>query len=275
MLLNVSDPAVAYLLGLLHTDGSHYGDVNGKGKVTIELAVRDIDVLNAVQPVIPCYSSISLRTRKTNFADNCTTATLAFFDQEVRQQLATLGMPPGRKSRTVVPPTLEPTLQVPYLRGLLDGDGSIGFTAKDCPFVSFVTDSEALVRFVEAEIFRHAHVRRRAGRNTRDGAFNVMVASVAAVDLATAVWGVPNQVGLQRKREAAARVAAWTPPTSRFGIRRKGWLPHEDPVVMALDPETAAIQLGRTVQSVNMRRWRIARAQRLVAEPHTVNVKVD
>lgn len=270
MLLNVSDPTVAYLLGLLHTDGSHYGDVNGKGKVTIELAVRDIDVLKAVQPVIPCYSSINLRTRTTNFATNYSTATLAFFDQEVRQQLATLGMPPGRKSQTVVPPQLHPVLQVPYLRGLLDGDGSVGFTAKDYPFVSFVTDSEALVRFVEAEIFRHAHVRRRAGRNARDGAFNVMVTSLSAVDLATAVWGVPNQIGLQRKRDIAARVAAWTPPSSRFGVRRKGWLPHEDPIVMALDPEAAAIRIGRTVRSVNMRRWRIARAQRLTAEPPTV-----
>lgn len=275
MLFDVSDPPVAYLLGLLHTDGSHHGDINGKGKVTIELGVRDIDVLRALQPVIPCYSSITVRTRRTNFAETHTTATLAFFHQAIRRQLAGLGMPPGRKAQSVTPPNLDSSLSVPYLRGLLDGDGSVGFTARGYPFVSFVTDSEALVRFVEAEIFHLAHTRRRSGRNARDGAFNVMVTSLAAVSLASAVWGGPNEIGLQRKRDAAALVTAWAPPSSRFGIRRKAWLPHEDALVMSLSPESAAVQLGRTTQSVNMRRWRINRSKRLAEETRVITFKGD
>jgi len=120
-------PEIAYLIGLLQTDGSHHGSLDAKGKVTLELAVRDAAVLPLLATVIPCYTSIRHRARDTNFSKEYTSAALGFYDQQARKAIAALGVPPGRKSRTIAPPP-QPFSKPDYVRGLLDGDGSVGFT---------------------------------------------------------------------------------------------------------------------------------------------------
>lgn len=93
-------------------------------------------MLEAISALLPCYSSVRYRTRTTNFRADYRTATLGFFDQAVRRALASAGVPTGRKSNDIEPPPI-PFSAPDYVRGLLDGDGSIGFTAKGIPFVSW------------------------------------------------------------------------------------------------------------------------------------------
>jgi hypothetical protein len=51
---------------------------------------------------------------------------------EARQAFIDLGPPVGRKSQIVRPPAL-PFSEVDYLRGIIDADGSVGFTASGLP----------------------------------------------------------------------------------------------------------------------------------------------
>ncbi|MEV6218954.1 LAGLIDADG family homing endonuclease [Nocardia sp. NPDC051833] len=262
MVLDPAIPAVAYVLGLLQTDGSHEGSLEGKGRISLELSARDDDVLTQVADVLPCYSSIGRRSRATNFADRSETATLRFYDRSTRQAFANLGVPVGRKTRHIGPPA-QRFAEADYLRGLLDGDGSIGFTRKGEPFVSFVTASSAAAEFFCRAVRNVCGVERSCRPNRRDGVCNVMVLNRAAAQLAAWAWYEPTVIGVERKRAAATRVAQWSPAPAkagRYGVTRKRWTAADDEVVRANTPTVAAALLGRTVSSVSARQWRLRRA---------------
>ncbi|MGN7701482.1 hypothetical protein [Cellulosimicrobium sp. 22601] len=256
-------PEIAYIVGLLQTDGSHHGDPNHRGRITLELSARDRGVLDEISSLLPCYSSVRLRQRTTNFSADYATAVLGIFDQTARQQLASFGVTPGRKSSTVGPPSA-PFSAPDYVRGVLDGDGSVGFTATGVPFVSLVTASPSLATYFCSVIADVCGVRRSAKPNTRDGVMNIMVANLAAATLARWAWHSPDALGIDRKQRLAEAVAAWRPEPgreSRYGIVRKRWTPAEDAIVLKLPQDEAAEALGRTVQSISMRRWRLHKAE--------------
>jgi hypothetical protein len=258
-MFDVTKPEIAYLIGLLQTDGSHYGDLDGKGKVTLEISARDEAVLPRLAALLPCYSSIRHRTRDTNFSKEYRTATLGFFDQATRRALATAGVPPGRKSRIITPPPI-PFSKPDYVRGLLDGDGAVGFTGKGEPFVSLVTASEALAAFFCEVIADVCGVTRNARPNRRDGVANILVLNNAAARLAAWAWYSPDAISIDRKLQAAIRVASWAPDPAkagRYDVARKRWIPEEDRIVLSHTASEAARILGRTPQSVNVRRWRL------------------
>ncbi len=259
---DLTDPVAAYAIGLLQTDGTHEGDVDGKGRVSLELADRDRPVLESLSEKIGCYSSIGRRKRNTNFGEEYVTSTLRFYDMETRRKLSEIGVPTGRKSSIVSPPKV--AFAAPdYFRGLLDGDGSIGFTSRDMPFVSFITASPDLAQHFCDTVFEICGVHRTASPNKRDGVYNLMVANLAAARLARWAWYSPDVVGIGRKKKAAASVADWSVPAhraGRYGVQRNAWTASEDALVLTLSPEEAASRLGRTVKSVKMRQWRLAKS---------------
>ncbi|NMD56845.1 MULTISPECIES: LAGLIDADG family homing endonuclease [Tsukamurella] len=262
--LDPSDPIIAYFLGLLHTDGTHHGDVGHKGRVTIELAERDVDILRALTEALPLKTTIRTRTRVTNFSGGkqYTCFSLSVFDQEFRRWLATMRMPPGRKATSVGPPSCEFSHR-DYLRGIIDGDGSVGFTKTGTPFVSFVTASAELAEFVGGAIHATSHRSRTLRRNARDDVFNVMVTNVPAAQLADYIWPSPDVLGIERKKESGLSVAQWRPPAEkagRYGVVRRRWTPGDDAIVVANTDEAAAFALGRTIKSIAVRRWRLERA---------------
>jgi hypothetical protein len=88
----------------------------------------------------------------------------------------------------------------------------------------------------------------------------IMVLNVSAAKLAAWAPHSPDAMGVDRKRRAAAKVAAWASDpkkASLYGVHRKRWTPEEDRIVLALPQSEAARLLGRTAQSVNLRRWRL------------------
>lgn len=260
LVFDLSRPEDAYLFGLLQTDGTHEGSVDGKGRVTIELAERDVDVLHALQSQLPCYSSIGYRERATNFTTGTgyRSASLRFYSQSARQRLAELGLPTGAKAHTAVPPVSDLSA-ADYVRGLVDGDGSLGTTTQGYPYLSFVTASEPLARYFEATIHTVTGAARHSNRNSRDCVFNIMVANQSAVSLVKWLY-YPGALGLHRKAGAAAAMMSWVPPNSRFGTVRKRWTAEEDEVVLASSSDIdAAEKLSRTAQSVSMRRWRLTK----------------
>jgi len=262
---DLRDPASAYVFGFMQADGHHRASSRNRGDVSIEIKAEDAGLLRAMQKVIPWATTLTFRTRTTNFAVASQQATLRLFAREARTQLLALGLPVGRKSAVIAPPA-EPFSHSDYMRGLYDADGSVGFTGTGLPFVSIVTTSPAIAEFARTEILRVTGAVRAANPNKRDGVVNLMVASDPAATFAR--WLYEDAcIALERKRAAGLAVAAWERPAGmRARAARKGWAAEEDAIVFTMPQAEAARRLGRTVQSVSMRRWRLRQI---------VNVKGD
>jgi hypothetical protein len=260
---NLTSPDDAYLMGFLQTDGSNYHGKGNKGSITLELSARDVEVLEHLQRTIPCYTSVLRRVRATNFATSHESATLTICDLATRRALEKAGLPAGRKSASVAPPE-EPLSVRDYVRGLVDGDGSIGFTAKGYPFVSFTTASTRLADYYVDQLREVTDAVRTARPNTRDGVANVMVTCEPAALWAAWLYDGAS-IALGRKATKACEVVAWTRPAdmrARPTYGKHPWTPEDDALVLdeGLSQGEIAARLGRTLSSVSARRWRLRKA---------------
>lgn len=255
-LLDLRDPDHAYLFGFIQADG-HLRRIKGnKGSVTIELGARDRFILEKFVDLFPVYSSITMRTRNTNFKEAYESVQWAVYDLDFRQQLITFGVPEGHKSRIVATPTSEFS-ERDYYRGWVDADGALGLTANGFPFVSFTTNSEMIARsyieFIETIIGKH----KTSSRNARDKVFNIAVYKEDAQHLSATLY-YEGCFALPRKIEKARQVASWIRPDTMKKIDgRKKWTVNEDDFVVSHTIRKSMEVLGRSEKSVNIRRWRL------------------
>ncbi|MFJ8715195.1 LAGLIDADG family homing endonuclease [Streptomyces violaceus] len=259
--MDLTVPEYAYMFGFLQADGHLQRGIGQKGKLTVELSARDVDLLQEFQRLTPFYSKISTRTRSTNFAALHTSAIWALCSLEARTKLNELGLPYGRKSKTIAPPRVEFSGR-DYLRGVIDADGSVGFTSKGFPFVSLTTASTAMASYICEYASKATGAERIPQRNSRDGVYNVLYTMEVAQRLTAGLY-YPGCLSLERKRAAAASLTAWVRPAGmRAAHTRRRWADHEDRILLKLNSPTAAAEvLGRTVQSCNLRLWRLRSGQ--------------
>ncbi|MFJ2108376.1 hypothetical protein ACIOHH_27705 [Streptomyces microflavus] len=259
--MDLEGPRYAYMFGFLQADGHLAPGTGRKGRLSVEINVRDVAILREFQQLTPYNSSITERVRSTNFAEQHHSATWTLCDLEARTRIDGLGLPYGRKSKRITPPRVEFSRR-DYLRGIIDADGSIGHTGQGLPFVSLTTASAA----VGAYLCRYAKVvtgaARQIGRNARDGVYNVVYTKEAAVQLAEHLY-YPGCLSLARKRTAATSLASWErPATMRVRPPGRRWKPWEDRVLLSLDDDTAsAAELGRSKASCSVRIWRLKTGQ--------------
>lgn len=255
--MDLRAPEYAYMLGFLQADGHLERGAGKKGKLSVELNARDIGLLREFQNLTPYYSSVTERTRSTNFAESHNSATWTLCSLEARTVLNDLGLPYGRKSKTIAPPRGEFSHH-DYLRGVIDADGSVGYTGKGFPFVSLTTASTAIGRFLCDYGKQVAGVQRTIKRNERDGIYNVLYAMEAAQRLAAGLY-YPGCLSLKRKHTVADSLSAWVRPARmRSAHTRRRWTAAEDRILLKLNSPTAAAEaLDRTPQSCNLRMWRL------------------
>ncbi|NEB92622.1 hypothetical protein G3I21_13075 [Streptomyces bauhiniae] len=222
--MDVTVPEYAYMFGFLQADGHLAKGTGQKGALSVELGLRDAAILRAFQD---------------------------------RTTLNALGLPYGRKSGTIAPPRVEFSGH-DYVRGLIDGDGSVGFTGKGHPFLGLTTASTAIAAYVCDFGAETTGVERSVRRNTRDGMYNVLWTNEAAQRLAGALYD-PDCLALDRKRAAARSIAAWARPAGmRAAYTPRRWSPDEDRVLLSINSPTAAAEaLGRTARSCDLRLWRL------------------
>jgi LAGLIDADG-like domain len=223
--LDLTRPEHAYLFGFLQCDGHLTENTRNRGRLSVELSIRDVALLERFQQLVPFPSSITTRTRSTNFKSSYTSAIWTVCALEVRRELIELGLPVGRKSWLVQPPPV-PLSSVDYLRGLVDADGSVGSTRLGLPFVSFTTASESLRDFFLSECRDLPGQPRHVARNRRDAFFNPMATRECAVELARALY-YEGCLALQRKATAANATKTWSrDPFGQlalpFGSARRG-----------------------------------------------------
>jgi hypothetical protein len=259
--MDLTVPEYAYMFGFLQADGHLAKGTGQKGALTVELGLRDAAILRAFAALTPYQSSITERTRSTNFAATHTSATWRLYALEARTKLNALGLPYGRKSGMIAPPRVEFSRH-DYVRGLIDGDGSVGLTGTGRPFLGLTTASTAIAAYVCDFGAETTGVERTVRRNARDGMYNQLWTNEAAQRLAAALY-YPDCLALDRKRTAARSVTAWVRPVGmRAAYAPRRWSPDEDRVLLNIKSPTAAAEaLGRTTQSCNLRLWRLRTGQ--------------
>jgi len=250
--------AHAYFLGLLATDGTIYESSRNRGRVSFELKASDEAVLRSLAEHIPYRSHFRYRCRTTNFAGRYESVILTFHDLRFRRELSALGYVSGKKCETTTTPRCEYD-ETGLWRGVVDGDGSLGITGVDQPFVSLVTASQRLRDAYIDFVARVAGTRPDPKRNARDQVFNIVVFNEPAQLLVARLYAEAT-ISIPRKACSANLVRAWHRPTNRKRIcfERRRWTPEEDRRVLEQLPQAVvAAELGRTVQSISVRRWRL------------------
>ncbi|MEV0777879.1 hypothetical protein [Streptomyces sp. NPDC050428] len=255
--MDVRDPRYAYMFGFLQADGHLSSGRGRKGRLTVELSVRDIEILREFQRLTPYRSTIGERTRSTNFASAHHSAIWMLYALEARTILNDIGLPYGPKSARITPPRVEFSRR-DYLRGIIDADGSVGYTGQDLPFLSLTTASTAVGAYLCHYAKKVTGAQRQIKRNERDGVYNIVYVKEAAVELVAHLY-YPGCLALERKRASAASLAAWQRPAGmKFRPPGRRWKPSEDRVLLRLgDPSRAAIELDRSESSCAVRLWRL------------------
>ncbi|AZQ72287.1 hypothetical protein EKH77_14605 [Streptomyces luteoverticillatus] len=264
--MDLEDPRYAYMFGFLQADGHMHSSTRQRGQLTVEISHRDIDILRAFQELCPYKSTIRERTRATNFSESHRSAIWTVHALEARNRLVELGIPYGKKSTRITPPRV-PFSRRDYLRGIIDADGAVGFTAQGLPFISLATTSTAIATYLCRYTKLALGIPKTTSRNARDRAYNIMYMRELGVAVTDHLY-YPGSLALERKRSAAAEVSAWVRPADMSLPRpRRSWTQLEDRLLLDAPTITeAAEKLGRSEQSCNLRRWRLRKKQQAQAE---------
>lgn len=252
-------PEVSYLIGLIQADGHLEAQSRDRGKLRLEMQAQDRELLERLQKVIPFYSSISTRVRDTNFKEGSESCTLTAYDQEFRDLINQWGVPYGRKSEIVAPPTV-PFSTLDYVRGMIDGNGSVAISSQNKPLISLTTPSNAVVDFYIGFLASATgKAKKQANRNKRDNIYNIVVFNEDAVLLANLLY-YDGCLALERKQRAADQVKKWVRPDGMRISPKRDWDADEDTYILAHSIEESMTHLGRTKQSVQMRLWRLQKS---------------
>lgn len=246
----------SYFLGFLQADGTIA--LNKKhGRISFELSMRDADILYLIKAELPIYSSFKSRTRDTNFKKNYTSGCLYISNIELCVEMVQkFGIPIGKKSRLIKP--IMNVVEKDYWRGLIDGDGSIGITSSNRPFISLTTDSEPIQEAYIDLIHRLTNRQLLVSRNNRDGVYNIILFDEDAQRLSDFLYQ-DSSIYISRKYENYLKVKEWVRPSDRKKAinPQKSWTSEEDEIIMSNSIREAAKKLNRTVSSVSNRRTRL------------------
>lgn len=257
MFMDLADPRYAYMFGFLQMDGHLSRGAGQKGRLQVEISSRDAEILRAFQELTPYNSTLSERTRTTNFASEHTSTTWNLYSLEARDTLVSLGLPYGRKSRRVTPPRVA-FARRDYLRGVIDADGSLGYTGHGFPYLSLTTASTAIATYLCFYGRKVVGAEKLPARNKRDSIYNVLYLKERAVSLVAHLY-YPGCLALKRKQQAAQAIQEWVrPPDMAKQEPRRRWRTWEDRFLLTCgDPVEAAAELGRPEKGCRLRLWRL------------------
>lgn len=200
----------SYIFGLLITDGNlYFAKERNRGRVTLEVSEKDKDIVEKLHELYP-ESHISVRTRSTNFSDNYTSYSFVDGMLPFRTRLVDSGYPRTDKTNLASIPSVE-YYSIDFWRGVIDGDGSLGFTKAGSPFVSLVTKSENLkTHYLEFLKEEFKIIKREPSRNKRDNVYNLLIINEAAVDLVRLLYLEDSpEIYINRKYNSAVSMQSW------------------------------------------------------------------
>lgn len=243
---------IDYIFGILVTDGSVEFMSRNRGKVRLEVKYEDRNIVYKLQERID-GSTITERTRDTNFKENYHSVCFNNYRREFRELLLEMGYPKENKSENECPPNTSYDKKE-FWRGVFDGDGSIGYTKDGRPFVSLITVSDKLheefTRFLKEEL----NIIRVINRNKRDNCYVFSIFDEDAIRFCKYIYD-GAEIYLERKYREYKKFSSWKRDKKK--VNRRTWTKEEDEFIMKNTIKASAEHLGRTEKSVNLRRFRL------------------
>lgn len=120
---SIDTPEKAYFLGLLFTDGSVTLDKQRSPNIAIELVETDIDILDKFKQTIGSNSKFSYNKRDNRKQG---TYTFSIRSKQFAEDLAKYNIVPNKTY--TVDEIIIPNFEKDFLRGFIDGDGSIYYS---------------------------------------------------------------------------------------------------------------------------------------------------
>ena len=153
------------------------------------------------------------------FLNDAKSIGLRVCDLNFRNTLVSWGIPYGKKSRIIEAPLHLKWLSIPdYVRGLIDGDGSVCFSRFHRPIVSFTTQSENIKEFIT--IFTKdicGNDKHHFTKPKRDDCLNISITNIDAVKIAKVLY-YKNCLSINRKYKTAQKIKKWT--TKEFSVQK-------------------------------------------------------
>lgn len=253
---------LSYIIGFLQGDGHHSESTRNRGRITIELNSKDIDILNKIQELLSPYINVTItgRIRDTNFKKYSQQSTLSIYDWGFRTDIKPY-VPVGCKSDIIEPPLqLSSFSKRDYIRGLIDADGSIGISKANRPFISLCVSSESIKEFLIKDIEEVTGLKKYMQRNARDNVYNIMLNNEEAIQYADYLYKDSN-LYLDRKYNEYLNFNNWIRDanTKKRDFIVKKWTEEEDKIVLnkEFSIEEKIDLLKRTKRSVKMRQLRL------------------
>jgi hypothetical protein len=193
----------AYFIGFLQSDGW----IQPK-RIGMLLKAQDAHILETFRDSFG--GSIRYQTRNTNFIQGWKGVEWSLNNVRMIRELHLIGFPIGAKSKICTPITVPPDLEHHYVRGLMDGDGSLCFAKGGWPLFSFTTGSPDMALYFQNWLHRLSIPLEFTPRNTvsltitRDKAKKAVQESYKDAS-----------VYLERKYVIAQRILGWTNPVKR------------------------------------------------------------
>lgn len=193
----------AYFLGFVQTDG-----YLSRKYVGFSLNAKDRHILEEFEKHFG--GKVSDRVRNTNFKNDSQLSEWRLNSVEFVKDLNALGIPCGKKARRIKPIKMSAALERHYIRGLVDGDGSLSVNAAGVPYLGFTTDSIVMKRYFR-KFLQRFDIDLNPDRNSRDSIYNFCIARTSAQPIATYLYD-RSTVYLKRKKAIADKFRSWTSP---------------------------------------------------------------
>jgi len=257
------DKNTSYLIGFFQTDGNLYRDKNSKydkGHARIEISYKDVDILEKIQNIITYKSTIRDRYRDIIMKGKIYhhhSVSLSIYNKDFRKFINENGVPYGKKSKTISPP--KNIIREDYIRGLIDGDGSLGFMKSGVPFISFVSESDEVIDYLLDYFSEITNKDKKImNRNTRDNLYNILIQSEDAIKFCEYIY-YDGCLSLDRKYNISQDIIRWERPDSMVKVtwQRKKWTNEEDDFILDHNIYDSVVKLNRTEKSIEMRLIRL------------------
>ena len=166
-----------------------------------------------------------------------------------------MGYKPGKKSKSVRVPSVT-YIERDLFRGIIDGDGSIGITENNIPFVSLATTSKYISIAYRNIIKKVLGKSKTSSPNKRDGEYNITLYSEDAQQFLSYLY-YKDCLCLKRKLKSVQEVLKWKRPKGRKKINKNIWTEKEIKYLISHTVGQSMVKLERSYSSVKTKKWRL------------------
>lgn len=187
---------MAYVLGFWATDGCLYGN-------EMSFAQKDESILDFIRMAMQSKHSVY----KSGLM-----YTLRFRSDHIKKDLLNIfGVESlERKSKTILFPFVPIVFLPAFLRGCIDGDGSLQIRGNGTPRIRFGTASRIFMKGFLDSIVEQAGICAKSHKHKEKEFYEVSFGGIKAKCVARWLYG-SNEIALERKQQIANQIMQWNP----------------------------------------------------------------